>query len=243
LANREKVPGVFNFLMNAQYINRNPYPQIQGILKQRLIQLEKDEVKNNNLIETTNEQLKNIKKLKKEYILNKNTSVSINPSANENEPYFEIFIQLNLIGGELNDSNKGLIDCMYQGESLGSKLEVLINSSAHEPWDLNNNRMFFDITKDEIKEFIDKKEAEQKETEQKEVEDDKKEAEEDAVEKNPIKRALNPLKKGFNILTRKVRSKFMRLTRRKKPDADTENTVEEAPVEEVPQQTSEVPKQ
>jgi hypothetical protein len=229
LENREKVQGVFNFLMNAQYINRNPYPQLQGRLNQELNGLKKDATNNDNKIKTIEKQLKNIENLKPEYILNKNTSVSINPSAKENEPYFEIFIQLNLIGGELNDSNKGLIDCMYQGESLGSKLEVLINSSAHEPWDLNNNRMFFDITKDDIKEFIDKKEAEQKE-----AEDNKKDAEQDAEEKNPIKRALNPIKKGFNDLTRKARSNFMRLTKRKKPDADIENAGEEGAVEKDP---------
>ena len=229
LENREKVQGVFNFLMNAQYINRNPYPQLQGRLNQELDGLKKDATNNENKIKTIEKQLNNIENLKSEYILNKNTSVSINPSAKENEPYFEIFIQLNLIGGELNDSNKGLIDCMYQGESLGSKLEVLINSSAHEPWDLNNNRMFFDITKDDIKEFIDKKEAEQKE-----AEDNKKEVEQDAEEKNPIKRALNPIKKGFNDLTRKARSNFMRLTKRKKPDADIENAGEEGAVEKDP---------
>ena len=229
LENREKVQGVFNFLMNAQYINRNPYPQLQGRLNQDLNELKKDATNNENKIKTIEKQLNNIENLKPEYILNKNTSVSINPSAKENEPYFEIFIQLNLIGGELNDSNKGLIDCMYQGESLGSKLEVLINSSAHEPWDLNNNRMFFDITKDDIKEFIDKKEAEQKE-----AEDNKKDAEQDAEEKNPIKRALNPIKKGFNDLTRKARSNFMRLTKRKKPDADIENAGEEGAVEKDP---------
>ena len=229
LENREKVQGVFNFLMNAQYINRNPYPQLQGRLNQEVDGLKKDATNNENKIKTIEKQLKNIENLKPEYILNKNTSVSINPSAKENEPYFEIFIQLNLIGGELNDSNKGLIDCMYQGESLGSKLEVLINSSAHEPWDLNNNRMFFDITKDDIKEFIDKKEAEQKE-----AEDNKKEVEQDAEEKNPIKRALNPIKKGFNDLTRKARSNFMRLTKRKKPDVDIENAGEEGAVEKDP---------
>ena len=234
LENREEFPGLFNYLMNAYTINMEPYDKLITLKSNELKTATEDDKKKITSV------INKLQEEKKKYNLLKNTGVSIYPSSSEKDPYFEIFVQMNLIGGELNDSNKGLIDCMYQGESLGSKLEVLINTSAQNPWDLNNNRMFFDITKDDIKQFIADKENEKKEEGQieqgkegqieqgkEEIEQSKegqkeqgkegqKEQGKEEKEKNPIKRVFNPLKKGFDDLTRKVRTNFMRLTRRQK---------------------------
>jgi hypothetical protein len=85
----------------------------------------------------------------------KNTGVSILSSANENDPYYEIYVQINTIGGELNDTNYTIIDCMYKGEYLGDNLEYLLNSSFQTMTGLNSIRIFFDITQGDAKDLID----------------------------------------------------------------------------------------
>jgi hypothetical protein len=90
----------------------------------------------------------------------KNTGVTILLSANNNEPYYEIYLQLNLIGGELNDTNYSIIDCMYKGEYLGENLEYLLNKSLRTIADLNSVRIFFDITLGDAKLLIEEKETE-----------------------------------------------------------------------------------
>jgi len=87
-----------------------------------------------------------------------NTGVSLLLSAKETEPYFEINVDINLLGGELNDSNKSSIDCIYKGDILGDKLEYLFNQTLYNPWDVDSTKLFLDITKGELKEAIEKKE-------------------------------------------------------------------------------------
>ncbi len=64
---------------------------------------------------------------------------------------------MNVIAGELNDSNKSLVDCLYQGDSLGNKLEYLVNETLHNPWDINSSRLYFDITQGDAKKEIEEK--------------------------------------------------------------------------------------
>jgi vacuolar-type H+-ATPase subunit I/STV1 len=78
-----------------------------------------------------------------------------------------VYIQVNVIGGEVNDENKSAVDCMYQGESLGDKLARLLNEALYLPWTMNNSRIFFDITQGEAKSQIEKQEKEKKEKEEK----------------------------------------------------------------------------
>jgi hypothetical protein len=124
LENREPHKGMFNFLLNPYNIHINPFEKIKK--------------------EEKNEQ-KEISNEKKKYHLRKNTGVTILPSTNEKEPGYEIYVQLNVIGGELNDSNKSLIDCLYQSDSLGNKLEYLINETMQNAWDINSTRLYIDI--------------------------------------------------------------------------------------------------
>lgn len=124
LENREPHKGMFNFLLNPYNIHINPFEKIKK--------------------EEKNEQ-KEISNEKKKYHLRKNTGVTILPSTNEKEPGYEIYVQLNVIGGELNDTNKSLIDCLYQSDSLGNKLEYLINETMQNPWDINSTRLYIDI--------------------------------------------------------------------------------------------------
>jgi hypothetical protein len=93
------------------------------------------------------------------------TGVTLLTSASESEPYFEIYVQTNLIGGELNDDNKSLVDCMYKGESLGDRLEFLLNQSLYYPWTVKSSRIFFDITEGSAKDTIAAAEKEKKEGE------------------------------------------------------------------------------
>jgi hypothetical protein len=80
-----------------------------------------------------------------------NTGITIRSSTQEGESYYEVYIQVNVIGGEVNDDNKSTVDCMYQGENLGDKLARLLNEALYLPWTMNNSRIFFDITTGEAK--------------------------------------------------------------------------------------------
>jgi hypothetical protein len=129
LNNTEKYKGVFNFLMNPINIKKNPFSLI--------------------LPTTPSEEIENIKREASKYQNRMNTGVSIRP--NSRGAYYEIYVQMNLIGGELNDDNKSKIDCMYQGETLGDKLSRILNEAIYHPWNINSTRVFFDITKGETK--------------------------------------------------------------------------------------------
>jgi hypothetical protein len=141
-------------------------------------------------------------KEKENYHLRKSTGVTLLPSAGENDPGYEIYVQLNVIAGELNDENKSLVDCLYQGDSLGNKLEYLVNETLRNPWDINSNRLFFDITEGEAA----------KEIETKKKEEDKKKVQSES-EKTDEKK-IDESKKGgkiiYNMNTRKLRGDIIK---------------------------------
>ena len=129
--NTEKYKGVFNFLMNPINIKKNPFSMILPTMDD-----END--------------AENASKESQQYQNRMNTGVSIRPTAGDSNPYFEIYIQMNLIGGEMNDDNKSKIDCLYQGETLGDKLSRLLHSAIYHPWNINSTRVFFDMEKGEV---------------------------------------------------------------------------------------------
>lgn len=183
LDNSELIKGLFNFIMNPYNLSKkNPIKEklkdstFPDIIKKRL----KEEQGN--------------------FYRRMETGVTLLTSASESEPYFEIYLQVNLIGGELNDSNISLVDCMYKGESLGDRLEFLLNQSLYYPWTVKSSRIFFDITEGSAKDTIVAAEKEKSEAEKKV---------EPLIEKKP-----EMLKQGGNNITRKIRENFMRTTRR-----------------------------
>jgi hypothetical protein len=179
LENREKYKGLFNFLMNPYNININPFDNVKK--KEAAVGVQ----------EFTKE--------KETYHLRKNTGVTLLPSAGANDPGYEIYVQLNVIAGELNDENKSLVDCLYQGDSLGNKLEYLVNETLRNPWDINSNRLFFDITQGDAA---------------KEIESKKKEDEEKSKDKLKEKSKEEEVKKGgkiiYNMNTRKLRGDIIK---------------------------------
>jgi hypothetical protein len=176
LENREKYKGIFNFLMNPYNININPFDKI----KKR----------------ESAEGVKSFTDAKENYHKRKNTGVTILPSAGSTEPGYEIYVQLNVIGGELNDTNKSLVDCLYQGESLGNKMEYLINESLRNPWDINTTRLFFDITEGDAVKEIEKKKIENQTNQSEKV-----------IEKMEEKKGGNI---KYNMNTRKLRSNIIK---------------------------------
>jgi hypothetical protein len=128
------------------------------------------------------------------------TGVTILSSAAENEPYFEIYVQTNLIGGELNDEKRSLVDCMYKGESSGDRLEYLLNQSLYYPWSLNNSRIFFDITEGPAKDII--------------VSSNEK-PNINKTEPNEEKKIEQIKQGGSNSTTRKIREQYLRSTRKR----------------------------
>jgi hypothetical protein len=176
LENREKYKGIFNFLMNPYNININPFDKI----KKR----------------ESAEGVKSFTDAKENYHKRKNTGVTILPSAGSTEPGYEIYVQLNVIGGELNDTNKSLVDCLYQGELLGNKMEYLINESLRNPWDINTTRLFFDITEGDAVKEIEKKKIENQTNQSEKV-----------IQKLEEKKGGNI---KYNMNTRKLRSNIIK---------------------------------
>ena len=62
--------------------------------------------------------------------------------------FYEIFIRLDLIEGEVNDENTQNIKCVYSGEKMTDKLDTLLSSNS-KFWELNPRRMLFVL--DEMK--------------------------------------------------------------------------------------------
>lgn len=183
LDNSEYIKGLFNFIMNPYNLGKNP-------IKQAL--------KFNDYGSDTKSKLKNEQGL---FYKRMNTGITLLTSASETDPYFEIYVQINLIGGELNDDNRSLIDCMYQGESLGNRIENLLNPTLFYPWTLKSSRIFFDITEGSAKDQIIAAEKEKKEAAIKE----------DNKEKEKKEKKEPEIQKGG---TRKLREYFMRSTRK-----------------------------
>lgn len=186
LDNSESLKGIFNFIMNPYNLGKNPI---------------KEELKDGKYRSEVNE--KKRAELKSEqgvFYKRMDTGVTLLTSASENEPYFEIYLQVNLIGGEVNDDNKSLIDCMYKGESLGDRLELLMNQSLYYPWSVKSSRIFFDITEGSAKDTIMDAEKEKEQESKKAI-----------VEESAPKELL---KQGGQLMTRKIREKYMRSTRR-----------------------------
>lgn len=181
LESRETYKGLFNFFMNPYNIDINPFDNI----KKKTIE--------------KGEQRDTFKSAKANYHLRKNTGVTILTSAPENQPGYEIYVQLNVIAGELNDSNKSLVDCLYQSDSLGNKLEYLVNETLRNPWDINSNRLFFDITEGEVSKEIENKKKEEKSKDQ--SKDQSKDTSEEIKQGGKIK---------YNTNTRKLRGDIIK---------------------------------
>ena len=184
LNNTEKVKNVFIFLMNPVNVKKNPFSELAG--------------------KTSGQEADELREEAMNYQERLNTGITIRPSAQEGQPYYEVYIQVNVIGGEVNDDNKSAVDCMYQGESLGDKLARLLNEALYLPWTMNNSRIFFDITKGEAKTQIDKQEKEKKEKEEKD-----KQAKDKAQKEEPT-----PSEKKMGGKTRKFREWLMKTQRR-----------------------------
>ena len=184
LNNTEKVKNVFIFLMNPINVKKNPFSELVG--------------------KTTGKESDDLREEAMNYQNRLNTGITIRPSAQEGQPYYEVYIQVNVIGGEVNDDNKSAVDCMYQGESLGDKLARLLNEALYLPWTMNNSRIFFDITTGEAKAQIDKQEKEKKEKEEK------------AQEKEGPKE-IAPSEKKMGGKTRKYREWLMKTQKRREP--------------------------
>jgi len=70
--------------------------------------------------------------------------VSENPK--EGTPKYEMYLQCDVIGGELNIQNQLGIKCVYDGESLGRQYEELTNVEKRNKWLINyDDRIYVDV--------------------------------------------------------------------------------------------------
>ena len=92
-----------------------------------------------------------------------NTGINHINMGESNKPTREVYFMIDLIDGEINDENKSSIYCPYMGDSLGNKLEYLINNmsqSDKNKWAVDKNRQIFSLSK--MKETISGTEYKQK---------------------------------------------------------------------------------
>jgi hypothetical protein len=57
-----------------------------------------------------------------------------------------IYVRMDLIIGEVDDSNKNSINCVYNNDYLGNELNILLNAKDNF-WELDKNRFLFDLNK------------------------------------------------------------------------------------------------
>lgn len=144
------------------------------------IEIIKKQIENEKKYDTTSNLFINL--CKQQTIMNKFNSVIENPKWTEddikdtfyvgigynetvdtNGAKYNLFLQLNLVGGILNNENKSKIKCNYTGEILGEEYEKFRNSHNFKHWKVNNNnKIIFDIDEDQKKmEEIEKKNKEE----------------------------------------------------------------------------------
>jgi hypothetical protein len=90
-----------------------------------------------------------------------------------------INVRMDLIIGEVDDSNKNSINCLYNKDYLGNELNILLNAKD-KFWELDKNRFLFDMNKGKTIENNSKNEIE--------IEN---KIENKNVEKKPINTELN----------------------------------------------------
>jgi len=78
-----------------------------------------------------------------------NTGISYINMGESNKPTREVYFMIDLIDGEINDENKSSIYCPYMGDTLGNKLEYLINNryvTDENDWAVDKNREIFSLS-------------------------------------------------------------------------------------------------
>jgi hypothetical protein len=78
-----------------------------------------------------------------------NTGISYINMGESNKPTREVYFMIDLIDGEINDKNKSSIYCPYMGDSLGNKLEYLINNrnvTDKNDWAVDKEREIFSLS-------------------------------------------------------------------------------------------------
>ena len=78
-----------------------------------------------------------------------NTGISYINMGESNKPTREVYFMIDLIDGEINDKNKSSIYCPYMGDSLGNKLEYLINNrnvTDKKDWAVDKDRQIFSLS-------------------------------------------------------------------------------------------------
>jgi hypothetical protein len=104
------------------------------------------------ILEDTLKKLQEATKGKSEDEIKKLLYIGVNITENitAENPRYSIYLQVDLIGGELNDSNKSKILCKYKGEHYGDQfMRYRRKNKGLNTYEVPKKRMYFDI--DEIK--------------------------------------------------------------------------------------------
>ena len=82
------------------------------------------------------------------------TGILYNYHIKNNEPIYETYFLIDVIEGEVNETNISGIKCKYDNESIGKRIEFL--SNQWPVWDLSNRRIFMKLNSGEEKPLVTK---------------------------------------------------------------------------------------
>ena len=135
----------------------NIYDTYINSKKEEEAEEEEAEVKKEEKEEVKKEEKEEVKKQGEEVEIDKyskinafiNTGISYINMGESNKPTREVYFMIDLIDGEINDKNKSSIYCPYMGDSLGNKLEYLINKrnvTDKNDWAVDKERQIFSLS-------------------------------------------------------------------------------------------------
>lgn len=82
------------------------------------------------------------------------TGILYNSHVKNNEPIYETYFLIDVIEGEVNETNISGIKCKYDNESIGKRIEFL--SNQWPVWDLSNRRIFMKLNSGDEKPLVTK---------------------------------------------------------------------------------------
>ena len=82
------------------------------------------------------------------------TGILYNHHLKNNEPIYETYFLIDVIEGEVNETNIAGIKCKYDNESIGKRIEFL--SNQWPVWDLSNRRIFMKLNSGDEKPLVTK---------------------------------------------------------------------------------------
>ena len=154
---QEQINAVTNRGVSSHKGNPKEFYELLDNIYDTYINSKKEEEAEEEEAEVKKEEKEEVKKQGEEVEIDKyskinafiNTGISYINMGESNKPTREVYFMIDLIDGEINDENKSSIYCPYMGDSLGNKLEYLINKrnvTDKNDWAVDKVRQIFSLS-------------------------------------------------------------------------------------------------